>query len=235
MWSGCNDIHLLELAAAGGNQLTAQYLLNAGAEPNILSAGNTIFMRCANLRDDRKRLSINDVPPITRLKKDIDGKFAVYKLLLTRGGDLNKLNYSGLSALHLCRDPETIAFYLQNGANPNRPAKGDRANNQNNKDLISIPVLDFHLTRIVNDYDLMRDTDFSILEKLLPSIKNKTLKQETLSHICYMCSDPEKAATCKRLSKLIDVPDKDIFRSIEHGEKNDVAIEKCKNYRPKQP
>jgi hypothetical protein len=152
--------------------------------------------------------------------------------LLARGGDLNRANAGGLSALHLCKDPEAIAFYLKNGANPNLPVEKDRRKRQNTIGLMSIPVLDFRLQRIVEDYDWERDANFSIFQQLLPMIKNKTLEKETQWRICYKCSNPRRAETCNRLSKMIDVPNKDIFRSKEQGEKEEVAIEQCRIYIP---
>ena len=230
-WSGCEDIHLLELAAAGGNQNIAQYLLNAGANPNIGNySGDTIFMRCANLGSDQKSLSVNGVPYPTRTKMEADRKIAVYSQLLAKGGDLNRLNQQSLSALHLCKDPEAIAFFLKKGANPNLPVEHDRMERLRIDGLMSTPILDFRIKRIVKDYDWERDANFSILQQLLPVVKNKALERETLWSICYECSNPRKAEACNRLSKMIDVPDQEIFNSKEQGDKNEVAVENCRKY-----
>lgn len=210
-WSGCEEVRLLELAAAGGNQTNAQYLLDSGADPNIVSWTwkSTIFMRCANLASDQKSLSVNGVPYPTRTTIEAERKIAVYSQLLAKGGDLNRLNAEGLSALHLCKDPEAIAFFLRNGADPNRPVEPDAFERAKKRGFMSTPVLDFRIKRILEDYDWERDANFSILQKLLPMIQNKILEQQTLRNICRECGVARKAGTCQRLSKILDLPNQD--------------------------
>lgn len=216
-WAGCEGVHLLEIAAASGNQDTAQYLLGAGANPNIGNYNDdTIFMRCANLGGDKKRLSVNGVPDPARTKTEADRKIAVYSQLLAKGGDLSRLNKQGLSALHLCKDPEAITLFLR------EPSPKDEGTSR--------PILDFRIERIVEDYYWERDANFSILRQLLPTIANKTLERETLWRICNQCSDPRKADTCNRLSKVIDVPDQDIFLTKDSGATDAAVHQKCKKH-----
>lgn len=213
-WSGCQEVRLLELAAAGGNQTNAQYLLDRGADPNIVSVTwkSTIFMRCANLASDRKSLSVNGVPYQTRTTIEAERKIAVYSQLLEKGGDLNRLNSEDLSALHLCKDPEAIAFFLRNGADPNRPVEPNAFERAKKRGFMSTPVLDFRIKRILEDYYWERDANFSILQKLLPMIQNKILEQQTLSNICRECGVARKAETCQRLSKILVLPNQDSTR-----------------------
>lgn len=210
-WSGCQGIRLLELAAAGGNQRNAQHLLDGGADPNIVDskgpyAENTIFMRCANLASDHKSLSVNGVPYPTRTMIEAEQKIAVYSQLLAKGGDLNRLNQQGLSALHLCKDPEAVAFFLRNGANPNRPVEQSSIERAKKGGFLSTPVLDFRINRILEDYYWERDANFSILQKLLPVIQNKNLEQPTRRRICRECRVAKKVETCQRLAKTIELP-----------------------------
>jgi hypothetical protein len=237
-WSGCQGIRVLELAVAGGNQSTTQYLLDTGADPNITIWKNeTIFMRCANLTSDHSQLSSDGVTSPTHTMIEEERKIAAYSLILAKGGDLNRLNDYGLSALHLCKDPDAIAFFVENGANPNRPDERNVAIRRE-KGFMSEPVLDFRIRRILEDYDSERDANFSTLRKLLPVIENKTLKRETMWRICFECSsNAGKAETCQRLAKIIDVPDQDIFDIEDHSglkdpddmkERNDI-FEKCRS------
>ncbi|MCI5070497.1 hypothetical protein [Acidovorax sp.] len=233
-WTGCSNIRLLDLVIASGNQSGAKYLLDAGADPNIVSEGDyrreTIFMRCANLTRDRRGLTTGAPPP--RSKEEIQEKIAVYSQIIAKGGDVNQLSKDRLSPLHRCQDPEIVAFLLENGANPNRPIEPKSTPGAKSVSM-SEPVLDYRVNRILEDYYWERDANFSILQTLLPRIANKALKQSTIWRICYECSNVRKSETCQKLAKIIKAPDQEIF-GIEgrgYSSNNDERFEQCRKYK----
>lgn len=137
-WSGCDGV-LLDYVAAAGNLENTEYLLRLGVDPSgrrlasdeflrdigiakndpgfmaarQVSGDETIFMRCRSLRSDRK--GITQFFNRNRSIEDMQKQFAVYSLLLSKGGDLEAKRKNGRQAVHGCKDPDIIDWYVLRG------------------------------------------------------------------------------------------------------------------------
>lgn len=239
-WYGCKG-GLLDRAVAAGNIENANYLLNIGADPNGRQTGwadflrsvevkpvtstrvadeSTIFMRCLNLTSDRK--SVSAFFNRKRSDDELQKVFSVYSLLIARGADLNAKDERGYTALHNCNDPESIRFFIENGANPNIGSTTNRALSKNTT------PLSLRVYQVVTSTGVYKDTYLPIAEFLARATIDKKVTEETERAICYNCSGVEKNTECTALSKMLDVSDKRIFQSKGYVTNENSRSWRCK-------
>lgn len=132
-WDGC-DVLPLENAATRGNPDLVDFLLKAGADPNLGSRtpegkpGRSIIQRClgTNLKYPEGRLA---------------GQIASLKLLIAAGANPNHQDRDGRTALHDCLNPAYTAVLIQAGASPNIREKRQTGNVEDNLTVFELAFL----------------------------------------------------------------------------------------------
>lgn len=205
---GCieNGFTLLDMAAAAGNLENVAYLLAQGADPNAITKdGETIFMRCADLDENRKHIIFHRyMQEDRRSPEQIAAKLSAYVLLLKSGGNINaRTKSSGDTALHLCDDSASIGLFLESSAKLQENGRG-------------LNPLDSHVINLFGKFYKQQEPRAVDIIKLIAkdSGKQKTDHKDANWKLCIECGRDDKyhADVCESLSFTFRAMDSRFFK-----------------------
>ncbi|MDM0108477.1 hypothetical protein QTH97_26245 [Variovorax sp. J22R24] len=187
----CAEGSLLYFAVQNGNLEVVTWLLDAGINPSGTDSGtvrNTIFSACPVSYSGKKRpdgLTFEDVMPRT---------VKAYQLLVSRGGDLNRVEAWGENALMVCRNEAMWPILIELGVS--RSPQGDKKN-------VRLAVLQDAVNGALS-YDQARAPAALRKAQLLAINGFNDLRGTTVEKSVFeACKRPERRATCEVLAKLI--------------------------------
>ena len=204
----CNSggARMLDYAAGGGNLPVVEFLLALGADPEAIEDspnGNyptSLFFRC--------------IKPYGG-QIEISRKLAAYKLLVSKGADVNRLTRRGTGALLNCRDPDAFKLLLTIGAKI-EATEYDPLDHWAHEAVVSGHLEELAIVKILSE---------------LPKA-DKSLTRRTEKRVCIECSGTGTDAFCRQLETLVEVRDRRIFETKLFAPSagwSHERIERCNN------
>lgn len=180
---GCGDgLWLLDFSVGGGNLGLTRYLLDVGADPNAAGLGESdIFKRCDYWASTKEGID----------NGDRSRQFAALSLLLERGANLNRADHLGYTAVHKCRTPELVDFYILRGAELNSVGNVFEP----------FPPLERAVITAIIKSD---QPSYSDRAKSIALMGSSVISNERVIRIIRtLCKESQRKTTCNELSAIV--------------------------------